>query len=74
MNVNHRRIRTSLVFGFANLAVASLLVTRALAQEPARQHLEHPARASGKSAGMCLVEPVDPPPCATPTSGTRVAP
>ena len=59
----------------ANLAFASFFVARAMAPEPARQHHEHArARASARSAAMCLVEPVDPPPCAAPSSASRVAP
>jgi hypothetical protein len=65
---------TTLFFALVNLAVASSLVARPLAHDPAGQSREHAARTSAKRAAMCLIEPVDPPPCATPASAPRVAP
>lgn len=62
------------VTAFTNLAVASFFVTQALASEPARRHLKRRAQSSSKSAAMCLVEPVDPPPCATPAAVPRATP
>jgi hypothetical protein len=58
-----------------NLAVASFFVARGLGLEPTPQPLEHRAPAPRKAAAMCLVEPVDPPPCAAPGSaGTLFRP
>jgi hypothetical protein len=72
MNTRPHAATRPLVFVVTTLVGWTLLAARAPALEPSSGgHPEHRARASLANRVMCVVEPVDPPPCAKPVPSSR---
>jgi membrane protein implicated in regulation of membrane protease activity len=66
MNVRRHAILVS-----AAALASALFVARVPARESAPTGHEHSVRASLEGAVMCVVEPVNQPPCGTPKSASR---
>jgi hypothetical protein len=63
--------RHAILVSAAALAACALFVGRVPARESAPRGHERSVRASLEGAVMCVVEPVNPPPCGTPKSALR---
>lgn len=76
MNTRPHAATRPLVFAVTTLVGWTLLAARAPAHEPsfsgsASGHREASLRATLRAPVMCLVEPVNPPPCAKGSSASR---